>query len=99
MEIQGNLLAKVIKGISSEPQAFLICNLVEKEIKKMELADYIWPISFKKGNLTLGAIDGFYIALFRTQELIFLHSLNEKLSDKKVNKIFYRFSAKKQNNF
>ena len=97
MEIQGDLLAKVIKGVSSEPQAFLICNKAEKEIVKMDLFEYIWPISFKKGNLTLGAVDGFFIALFRTQELIYLQNLNKDIAPYKVQKIFYRFSAKKEN--
>jgi hypothetical protein len=99
MDIQPSLLGKIIRGISSEPQAFLICNKVGKEIKKMKLGEHVWPISFKKGNLTLGVVDGFYIALFRAREINFLEDLNSQISPSVVKKIFYRFSVKKENNF
>ena len=97
VEIQPSLLGRVMRGLSSEPQAFLICNKASKLIKKLELENSIWPISYKKGNLTLGVFDGFYIALFRCQEEIFLDTLNEQIQPMQVKKIFYRFASKKEN--
>ncbi|MDD3774029.1 MAG: hypothetical protein PHW50_01990 [Patescibacteria group bacterium] len=99
IEIQPSLLQKVIRGLSSEPAAFLVCNKTNKIIKKRQLCDFIWPISFKKGNLTLGVFDAFYINLFRAHETKFLEQLNSQINPTKVNKIFYRFSDKKENNF
>lgn len=99
IEIQPSLLSKIMRGVSDEPQAFLICNKVEKEIEKMKLDEFIWPISFKKGNLTLGALDGFYIAFFRDREIKFLSNLNSQIDPMKINKIFYRFADKKENRF
>jgi len=94
MDINSDILGRVIKNISSEPEAFLICNQIDKLISGKKLQGNIWPISYKKGNLTLGVIDGFFISLFRVGEKKFLEDLNAKIKPYKVKKIFYRFSFK-----
>jgi hypothetical protein len=99
IEIQPSLLGRVMRQVSSEPQAFLICNKAAKQIAEMKLENFVWPISFKKGNLTLGVFDSFYIALFRAREIKFLEELNSQIMPSQINKIFYRFADKKENRF
>ena len=90
------IFLKVIGRLMKEKGALWVCGQAGSILKEQGLTDCIWPISFSKGNLTLGVSDSFFIAQFKAKEKAFIRQINKKSSPFRVKRIFYRFSSQRE---
>ncbi|MCD6194668.1 hypothetical protein J7K05_00475 [bacterium] len=87
---------RLTSRLLKEKTALWVWSQTIKVLKDFQIDFKVWPISFIKGNLTLGTQDSFFIAKFKVIEKEFLQELNKKLKPIKVKKVFYRFSSPRE---
>ena len=76
-----------------EGGALLVWAKTKKELERMGFKNLAWPISFVKGNLTVGVYDSFVIAQLKAKEKNWVRRLNGALPGVQIKKVFYRFSS------
>jgi hypothetical protein len=85
-----DLFRFIPKGILESRESLWVCSKIRNLLEKQNVDDYVAPLSFVRGNLTLKVKDPFFISFFKAKEERFLVTANRKIAPFKINKIFYR---------